>query len=478
MEVYSVAEILRAEAETGELLASGVLMQRAASGLASVVVRELRDRGDGRLHGRRVLLAVGTGNNGGDALWAGVRLLERGVRVSAWQVGSSVHEQGWAAFVRAGGHEVDALGAIESLGETDLVVDGVLGIGGRGGLRGAASIFADACADSATPVIAVDLPSGLEGDSCRAFDSFVADVTVTFGGRKTCHVAQPAASRCGRVDVIDIGLDLAAPRLMGWGASEVAARYPWPGPLSDKYSRGAVGVDTGSHEYPGAAVLSTAGAVYSGAGFVRYVGPAKDAVVAALPNVVPVTGRVQAWLLGCGWGDRPDGAAVLQRRLSEHLPTVVDADAIGLFGQALAGRTAQAAGWSSDVLLTPHAGELASLLGIDRSQVEDDPITHGCAAASSLGVTVLLKGATQYVVEPTGRVTLAVAGPAWTAHAGSGDTLAGMCAAMLAAGRSARIAGLLGASLQAIAARNFPGPRPPQDLVKHLPDVVASLRLD
>ena len=477
--VYSVAEIRRAEEATGDLLASGALMQRAASGLAAVLLDELRELRGG-VRGARVLLAVGSGNNGGDALWAGVRLLERGVQVTAWRTTTSAHDEGWAAFLRAGGRETDALSALEALPEADLVVDGVLGIGGRGGLRGPAAVFADACADLGARVVAVDLPSGLEGDSCRAFPSFAADVTVTFGGRKACQVLQPAASRCGRVEVVDIGLELAEPLLHCWEAADVAARYPWPGPSSDKYARGAVGVDTGSTTYPGAAVLSTMGAVHGGAGFVRYLGGAKDAVVAALPNVVTAPGRVQAWLLGCGWGDRGDGAVRIERLLDEGLPMVLDADAIAMLGgspgDAPGGGDRPRPALRPDVLLTPHAGELAGLLGVPRTAVEEDPVAHVTRAASETGATVLLKGATQYVADPSGRVTVAVPGPAWTAQAGSGDTLAGLCAAMLAAGRPADEAALLGASLQAIAARNFPGPRPPQDLVRRIADVLPTLR--
>lgn len=464
--VYSVAEIRRAEEATG-LLTSGELMQRAASGLARVIGDELSGGRPGALRGRSVLLAVGPGNNGGDALYAGVRLLRRGVRVTAWRTADVVHADGWASFVSTGGRVVDELGALELLGDVDLVVDGILGLGGRGGLRGPAAVFAQACEDTGTRVVSVDLPSGLEGDSCRAFDSFGADVTVTFGGRKACQVLQPAASRCGRIEVIDIGLDLDGGVLTGWTAADVAAHYPWPGPESDKYSRGAVGIDTGSAAYPGAAVLSCLGAVYGGAGFVRYLGPAGAAVVVALPNVVTAPGRVQAWLLGSGWGERPDGAAVVAERLAEGLPAVLDADAIGLLAPG-AGRP--------DVLLTPHAGELARLLGVDRADVVADPLAAVRRAASETGATVLLKGATQYVAAPSGAVTVAVSGPAWTAQAGSGDTLAGLCAAMLAAGRTARESALLGASLQAITARNVPGPRPPQDLARCVADVVPSLR--
>ena len=442
---YSVAEIRRAEEATGDALASGSLMQRAAAGLAAVLLDELRRPGVEGLppsrgvRGRSVLLAVGSGNNGGDALWAGVRLLRRGVRVVAWRTASTVHAEGWAAFVAAGGREVDAVGALAALPDQDLVVDGVLGIGGRGGLRGPAGVFADACVDSGARVVAVDLPSGLDADSPGLAASFVADVTVTFGGRKACQVLEPAASRCGRVVVVDIGLDLGEPMLTCWTASDVAAHYPWPGATSDKYGRGAVGLDTGSDTYPGAAVLSAMGAVYGGVGFVRYVGPARDAVVAALPNVVTAPGRVQAWLLGCGWGARPDGASLVEARLAERLPTVLDADAlVHVRGARLRDTVLRDAVLAECVLLTPHAGELAALLGVDRASVEADPLVHARAAAASTGATVMLKGATQYVVEPAGRVTIAVGGPAWTAQAGSGDTLAGLCAAMLAAGRSAR----------------------------------------
>ncbi len=467
-QVYTVAEIRRAEAATGPLLSSGELMQRAARGLAQALLADLAEQGVAE-RGARVLMAIGAGNNGGDALWAGARLLARGVRVSAWRTSEAAHEEGWAAFLAAGGHQVDAVGALALLPEVDLVVDGVLGIGGRGGLRGPVFTFAEACASTASRVVAVDLPSGLEGDSGAAFPGITADVTVTFGGRKACQVLQPAASRCGYVRVIDIGLQLGEPMFCAWQASDVAAHYPFPDATSDKYSRGAVGIDTGSEHYPGAAVLSTMGAVYGGAGFVRYVGGAKKAVVSALPNVVTAPGRVQAWLLGCGWGDRPDGVAVMAEKVAEGLPVVVDADAIGMLGGARL---------HEQVLLTPHAGELARLLGVDRRAIEAEPLERARQAAARTGATVLLKGATQYVAEPTGRVTIAVGGPAWTAQAGSGDTLAGLCAAMLAAGLPAREAALVGASLQAIAARNFPGPLPPQDLVRRLPEVIATLEAD
>ena len=454
-------------------------MQRAAAALASVLAREVRER-RGRLYGARVLLAVGSGNNGGDALFAGARLARRGVAVSAWRPGSGVHQGGWQAFLRAGGRELGADAALDALATTDLVVDGVTGIGGQAGLRAPVAGFARACAEAGVPVVAVDLPSGIPadlpfvglvpageqidpvpvpeparstiGDGLAAH--FTAEVTVTFGGLKACHVIEPARSACGRIEVVDIGLPAMEPDLVCWQPADVAAIYPMPTATSDKYSRGVVGVDAGSARYPGAGVLAVTGAVRAGAGMVRYLGPAEvsSLVLQRLPNVVIGEGRVQALVLGCGWGDRPDGAEVVAAAVVSGLPVVVDADALGMLPYRL----------HPQVLLTPHAGELAGLLGIAREQVVADPVAAVRHAVARTGATVLLKGATQLVATPgRGTVDVAVPGSAWTAQAGSGDLLAGICGALLAAGLSAPEAAAAGASLQAMAAPD--GQLSPQD---------------
>ena len=391
--VYLAETIRSAEEPLLEAL-PGVLMQRASAGLAAAILAELRDRRMRGAYGARVLLAVGSGNNGGDALYAGQRLLGRGVRVRAWRTGSSVHGDGWAAFLAAGGHEVDAVGALAELGTADLVVDGVLGIGGRAGLREPVALFARACADAAVPVVAVDLPSGLAADLPNAEIStsstggaahFTADLTVAFGGLKPCHVLQPAAGRCGRVRLVDIGLDLPEPDLIQWQLADLAAAWPFPDATSDKYSRGVVGIETGSNHYPGAAVLGTLGAVHAGAGMVRFLGAegARDLLRAVAPNVVAADGRVQARVLGSGWGDRPDGAETVAAALDEGLPLVLDADALRFLP---AGRLGER------VLLTPHAGELAGLLGVDRSTVAADPITAVRQAAGRFDATVIAQG--------------------------------------------------------------------------------------
>ncbi len=460
--VAAAESIRRAEEATGALLTGGVLMQRAAAAVAAEALAMVRATGDPRLTGRRVLLAVGPGNNGGDALYAGVRLRRAGLSVSAWCTDVSVHEAAWAAFRAAGGRGVDAVGALASLPEVDLVVDGVLGLGGRGGLPPAVATFAQACDTLNVPVLALDLPSGLVADAVTATESFKAAVTVTFGAAKLCHVAQPAAARCGRVRVADIGLGPLDATVVAWEVADVAARWPVPDERSDKYSRGVVGLDTGSSDYPGAAVLSCLGATYAGAGLVRYAGPAAAAVVAALPNVVTTGGRCQAYVLGCGWGRRPDAREVVAGTLASGVPTVVDADALTALPDRVGPRT----------LLTPHAGELARLLGIDRAAVERDPLGAARGAASRWGAVVLLKGATQVVATPAGDVWLAVPGPAWTAQAGSGDVVAGVAGALLAAGLPVADAALAAASAQALAAARVPGPRPPQDIARVIADVV------
>ncbi len=466
MDGYRVEAIRAAEARAFADIDPFVLMQRAAAGLATAILRRLE-----RPYGSRVLLVVGSGNNGGDALFAGVRLAARGVQVSCWRVAESVHPAGWAALQDVGGREVDAIAALSLLTGVDAVVDGVAGIGSRPGLSQPVALFAQACADLEVPVVAVDLPSGLapEPPFVEA-PHFEAELTVTFGGYKLCHLLEPARSACGEVELVDIGLALSDPEVHRWTPAEVAAAWPVPDASSDKYARGVVGLDTGSAEYPGAAVLGAAGAIYAGAGMVRYLGPpqVRPRVLDAFANVVGASGRVQALVIGSGWGDRKDGG-VLARAMRTGVPMVIDADGLRHLPQP--GRP--------DAVLTPHAGELAFLLGLERAEVAADPLTAVHSAAERTGCTVLLKGATQYVASPgVATVEVAVPGPAWTAQAGSGDVLAGIIGTLLAAELAPATAAVVGASVQAMVAAANPGPLPPQDLVRRLPTWIAEVGRD
>lgn len=473
---YTVAQIRAAEerafAELGhdpagpESLADvNSLMQLASAGLARATLGVLAPGG---VTGAQVLLLCGSGNNGGDGLFAAARLARRGVVISV--TGEHLHPDGWEALSAAGGRRIAHAAALQLIatGRVRLVLDALFGIGGRPGLPSAAEELATACRERGVDVLAVDLPSGTAADSVTSGTGFRATHTATFGSYKICHLTQPADADCGRVRLVDLGLRFDEPALRAWDDLDVASRLPIPGPSSQKYSRGVLGLDVGSADYPGAAVLAHLGAAHTGVGMLRCLGRPEvaKAVIERLPNVVAAEGRVQARLLGSGWGNRADARQSLRAALETGDPLVLDADAIA----ALDGAVTQ------PCLLTPHAGELARLLGVERAAVEADPLAHVRQAADQTRAAVLLKGASQYVAVPDGpTVELAVPGPAWTGQAGSGDVLAGICGALLAAGLSPAHAGVVGASLQAITAREHPGPWPPQELASRIPATVAGL---
>jgi hydroxyethylthiazole kinase-like uncharacterized protein yjeF len=470
MRAYRVDKIRRLEERAIAVEGVDALMQRAAAAVAASATDLLGSQSGGR-YGRHVMIMVGAGNNGGDALFAGVRLARRGARVTAIRCLGAPHAAGLAALIAAGGRLVDLDDHDPTLA-CELVIDGILGIGGRPGLPDPVARLVQSVEARGIPTIAVDLPSGVAADTGAAPGAAVrASRTVTFGERKPCHLLQPALSRCGDITVVDIGLGAdhdETADLVGLDEDGLASAWPYPTERSDKYARGAVGVDTGSDQYPGAAVMSVYGAVYGGAGYVRFLGAERPAatISAQLPNVVFSPGRVQAYLFGSGWGDRADGAEVLARVAEQELPAVVDADGLRYLPKPAP------ASW----LLTPHAGELARLLERERSWVEEDLVRAATTGAEQTGATVLVKGATQLVAAPKGGpVLVAVPGPAWTAQAGSGDVLGGVCAALLAAGVDAQRAGQLGASVQAIAAAEHPGVLAPQELARAIGQTLGRL---
>ncbi|MFE2514038.1 NAD(P)H-hydrate dehydratase [Streptomyces mirabilis] len=446
---YSVETVRAAERELMARLAEGALMQRAAAGLAAACADLL-----GRVYGSRVVLLVGSGDNGGDALYAGARLARRGAGVAAvLLVPERTHGAGLAALRRAGGTVAGSDAAEELILRADLVVDGIVGIGGKGGLRPEAVPLAEYAADSRAAVVAVDLPSGIEADTGEVLGAAVrADLTVTFGTHKPGLLIDPGRAYAGSVRLVDIGLELPEEaELEALQHADVAARLPVPGAESDKYRRGVVGIAAGSARYPGAAVLAVSGALRGGAGAVRYVGPAADAVISRFPETLvsdqgPArAGRVQAWVVGPGVGD--DASAVAQV-LEADVPVLVDAD-----GLRLADRSAVRAR-TAPTLMTPHAGEAAALLGVSRESVEAARLASARELALRYGATVLLKGSTTLVADPGGgAVRVNPTGTAWLATAGSGDVLSGLAGSLLAAGLSALDAGSVGAYLHGLAGR-------------------------
>jgi ADP-dependent NAD(P)H-hydrate dehydratase / NAD(P)H-hydrate epimerase len=435
---HTVQQVRAAEAALMAGLPEGTLMQRAAAGLASVCAELL-----GTVYGARVTVVAGAGDNGGDALFAGARLARRGARVDALLLApEKAHPAGLAAL-RAAGGSVDRGSVRMASGrhEVDLLLDGIVGIGGRPGLRAPAAELLDSLTADLT--VAVDVPSGIDVDAGETPAAHVhADVTVTFGTHKVGLLVDPAAQAAGSVHLVDIGLELPPAEVEALQYADVAALLPVPPHHAQKYTRGVVGVAAGSPQFTGAAVLAVAGALAGPCGMVRYDGPDSVAglVRSAHPEVVVGPGRVQAWVVGSGGGG--DVGTALKRVREDGVPLVVDADALTHLTQPV----------GLPALLTPHAGELARMLDVPRADVEAAPLRHVREAARRYHATVLLKGARTLVADPAGRVRANATGTSWLATAGAGDVLAGLCGALLAAGLTPLDAGSVAAWLHGSAA--------------------------
>jgi hydroxyethylthiazole kinase-like uncharacterized protein yjeF len=457
---FSVDQVRRAEAALMARLADGELMQRAVAGLAAACVRLLA----GRIYGKRVTVVAGSGDNGGDALFAGARLARRGAVVEAVLLDPARAHAAAVRALRASGGRVVAAEEWR-FGGAELVLDGVVGIGGRGGLREAAAAVFDqieavrreagggagvAAGGSSgrlggkhagyqrggTPiVVAVDVPSGVDSDSGEVAGAAVrADVTVTFGTYKPGLLISPGAEYVGDLEFVDIGLAPyleGAPVLEALEAEDVQALLPVASAESNKYRRGVVGVAAGSPRYPGAAVLATGAALRSGVGAVRFVGAPEvcDGVLARYPEVLIGAGRVQAWVVGPGIGLDADAGDRVGAALAEQVPVLVDAD-----GLAALPRPVHRA---RPTLITPHAGEAARLLGDPwtAERVEQNRLAVVRELVARTGCSVLLKGSTTLVAEP-GNPTVRVnpTGSPALATAGSGDVLSGLAGGLLAAG--------------------------------------------
>lgn len=491
-DAYAVTKVRAAEAALMALVPEGALMQRAAAGLAGVCADLLRAH-PGGVYGSRVVLLVGTGDNGGDALYAGERMARRGAAVTAVQAGPRIHGDGAQALVSAGGRIIAAAPSADpdatrvdfadqvtftshdvgyevrrAIGRADLIIDGMLGIGGKGGLREPYATLSQLAAGTrGATTVAVDLPSGIDADSGAVEGPAVrADVTVTFGAVKPGLLIDPGSSHAGVVEFVDIGLgpylegapDVSAPQ-----GGDIAAVLPRPTAESDKYRRGVLGLLAGSEQYTGAALLATGGAVHGGAGMVRLVtAPAAAAGVRLAHPEIVVTeladdkgfpgdvGRVQAWVAGPGMGTDDAALRRLAAVLATPLPVLIDADGLGLLA-----RNKSLLPRSAPTLLTPHAGELGRLLDRAPADIEARRLANARRAASEFGACVLLKGSTTVVAPPDGLdpVLVNTTGTPWLATAGTGDVLAGLAGALLAQGLLPPQAAVAAAYLHGLAAR-------------------------
>lgn len=451
---YLVRQVRAAEEAAMTIMPEGELMQAAARGLLEQCLLALRERG-GVLE-TRVLALIGTGNNGGDTLWAATGLLNKGAIVTAVSMGGQMHAAGSAAFVAAGGTVVLATDANpqEFLTGVALVLDGIVGIGGSGALREPAVTWSRAIALADAWVIAIDVPSGVDADTGAVADpqrAVTADATVTFGCLKPGLLVEPGKSMAGSIAVVDIGLGdyLQTPDVQVMGLADAAAWVSPPIGPDYKYSRGVASIAAGSSQYRGAAFLSTSAARAGTAGMVRLLDREDGVAPAVVDHFWDVVladqvadPKVTAWGVGPGLGTDEAAVNLLCQVLQEPCPVVIDADALRLMADPTA-RPRQVLGQRvSDglvTIMTPHEGEFRGL-GYSSHMLSTNRIDAARQAAADLGVIMVLKGPGTIITGPWGVTYVDTQGRPELGTAGSGDVLTGFMTALLA---RAHVAGVL-----------------------------------
>ena len=473
MRVLTAAESRAADRRAVEVLgiAPLVLMENAALGVADAV-------GERFPEARRVAVVCGPGNNGGDGLAVARQLATRGyavdVRLARFGRELSADCAAQLASVRALELAFAEIAEAAIADEparwrrADLVVDALFGTGLARPLAGAFGALAEALGEVDRPVVAVDLPSGLDADAARPpGPSARARLTVTFGALKPAHVLAPACDRCGEIVVADLGVplpDAPGPDALHLLTGEELAAAIAPRPAeAHKGDFGHVLLVAGSRGKAGAAVLAARAAVAGGAGLTTVAAPMEllAALVAGCPEAMsmPLPATDQGTLaaaaadlllraaaerttlaVGPGVGRHPETAAALRRLVLESdRPLVLDAD--GLF--PFAGRLEELAGRSAATVLTPHPGELARLLGRDTAAVQADRLGAAREAARRARAVVALKGRRTIVAAPDGESWVNATGNPGMASGGSGDVLTGLVAARLAQGEEADFAAAL-----------------------------------
>jgi hydroxyethylthiazole kinase-like uncharacterized protein yjeF len=451
--------------------------------------------------GRRVVVVAGPGNNGGDGFVAARLLAERGFDVRVAFVGNKARLKGDAARA-AGRWSGPTEGASPaSLAEAGIVIDALFGAGLDRPVEGLPRVMIEAMNAAGVPVIAVDLPSGVNGTSGAVMGVAVrASRTVTFFRRKTGHLLLPGRTHCGPVTVADIGIPdsvlgatrpatfVNAPPL--WGGA-----FPVPATKGHKYARGHAAVVSGGLSTTGAARLAARGALRAGAGLVTIASPRDALAVNAASSLAvmvrPVDGpleladflsdaRRNAVVLGPGGGVGPAMREQVRATLTSEAAVVLDADALTSFADepaALFSAIAKRAGRGA--VLTPHDGEFAKLFkDIASNHKVHSKLEKARTAAKASGAIVLLKGADTVVAAPDGWAAIAENAPPYLATAGSGDVLAGMIAGLMAQRMPPFEAASAGVWLHGEAANEFGPGLISEDLPEALPMVYRRLLID
>lgn len=433
------------------------LMEKAGQAVASAATKMIPATA-------RISILCGPGNNGGDGFIAARCLAAAGhtVRVHLLEAAETLTGDALQAYVRMSAQNVPAQMVVPDgegtapalsaeLEHADLIIDALFGAGLDRPLAGSARALAEAVNRSGRPVLAVDLPSGVNGATGADLGAAVkADATVTFFRRKPGHLLDPGRCLCGPVSVADIGikadvLGRIAPATFHNVPELWLGDWPRPDPLGHKYTRGHAVVFGGPMSATGAARLSAGAALRAGAGLVTLASPPDAMMVNAchLTAVMlkKVSGpeamdalladrRFNAVLIGPGYGVGERTRAAVTAILKQNRATVLDADALTSFADHAEDLFALIGDTPAPVLLTPHDGEFARLF----PDIEGDKLARARRAAGRSGAIVLLKGADTVVAAPDGRAAINDNAPPFLATAGSGDVLAGISAGLLAQG--------------------------------------------
>lgn len=504
MRVLTVAEMQQVDRRAIEEVGVPglVLMENAAIGVTDALGRSFPDA-------RRIVVLAGPGNNGGDGFAVARQLDARNYDVRT--LGLEGRLSGDAAVQREICRrqqlkldELEASALVEAALETaraaDLVVDALFGTGLSRPLGGELAALCPALRDSGVPVLAVDLPSGLAGDSARPIGPHLtADLTVTFAAPQPAHVLAPACDAVGELVVADLGVTPALVEESPCGleillVDELRGTLPRRSPEAHKGVFGHTLLVAGGAGTAGAAILAARAAVRSGGGLVTVAtrwenvatvesgslesmtlgldGDIGGLSATATEALLAASAGKAALAIGPGLGTADGTRAAVRRIVGEStVPMVLDADAINAFE----GEPGLLRRRHAGAVLTPHPGELARLFGATSAEVVDDRLAWARRAAEETGCVVLLKGRRSLTASPDGHVTINSTGNAGMATGGSGDVLTGVVTALLGQGYTLHNAGALGALVHGLAGdlaaadRGMTG-MAAGDLVDYLPD--------
>ena len=496
MEVLSVAEMMRVDQVAIAAGTSGSALMESAGHAVAQIARQMMRRTTGK-----IVVVAGPGNNGGDGFVAASRLAAAGFDVDVVLLGKLVDLRGDAALAAAVWQGPVTPPGQGSLNGCDLVIDALFGAGLNRALDGEARALVEAINDSHAPVLAIDLPSGINGDSGAGIGCAVrAHETVTFFRKKPAHLLLPGRIHCGRIHVADIGIDqsvLGEIKPATFENNPTIWRDVFPRASIDghKYSRGHAVVVSGGGASTGAARLAARGALRAGAGVVTVASPSDALVVnAAALTAIMVREvddadafaamledrRINTCVIGpgSGVGERTRSMALAAIRAGRRV--VLDADALTSFSDApevLFSKIKSQEG--CEAILTPHSGEFFKLFRwMSPKSTAFSKLEQTRLAAKESGAVVLFKGPDTVVAAPDGRATISANAPPWLATAGSGDVLAGFIAGLLAQGVPAFEAANIGAWLHGEAAREFGPGMIAEDLPEALPAVLRRLHAE